>query len=681
MFRRMKWLNFMLVLGLVLLNFVGFNQSVKASQTEAAPNNTSAEDVKLKVDGMNATLSNGLLTIQFGSDGSVKSLVKNGKELVGNLNGASGDPDKHRTFYVDYHTNKVIDLVPNDFKVIKNTPEMAHIEYIDTTGILHLEYHIIMMKGESGIYSYVIAKNDNQEPANIAELRSIYRFDRNIFDHAYMSERTGEQPRYGDLEQMPKVQDETWRLPDGSVYTKYDYAGYFKENPVWGHFGNGFGAWFIPVSTEYYPGGPLKQDLLVHQDAIALNYMTGSHFGTPNLTASPGWQKMYGPWFVYINSGDNNSVVQDAQNKAREEQAKWPYQWVDESLYPLSRTTVKGHLKVADGRSASGAQVILAQPGVDPYKQTTGYIFYAQADENGNFTIPNVRPGNYSLYAYATHGTITDQLEQDNITVNGSKQDLGTINWSPDAANNYLWQLGKADRMADEFKFGNALRSYDWMNEVPADLNYTIGSSKTSEDWYYAQTQKHGSWNINFNLDKDYSGKADLKVALAAASQSPNVTVKVNGTEVNTIAINDNDQAIYRSANRSGSYHLVDIPFDASLLKQGSNTVTFTLNNGGKLMYDTVILSTDEAGSISSIRQLMDDDRVNNEIQNPIDVQLTNALNQAETALNQGKQQEAIKHMEDFVKHLDNPAMQKFINNDAKEMLHTDAASLLKSWK
>ena len=55
------------------------------------------------------------------------------------------------------------------------------------------------------------------------------------------------------------LQDETWKMPDGSIYQKYDYSGYMAEQSMWGHYGHGFGVWFMPVSREYYAGGPLRQ--------------------------------------------------------------------------------------------------------------------------------------------------------------------------------------------------------------------------------------------------------------------------------------------------------------------------------------------------------------------------------------------------------------------------------------
>src|ERR1035437_8517333 len=190
------------------------------------PSLAAAGDVQLTLHGKPAvagdyqpagvtdlTMRNGLLAITFGSDYS----------------GGGGR------------------LVADIIRVVKNTPEMAHIAVIDS-GIasrFYLEHHILLRKGESGLYGYAICGNLKNQRLG-GEMRTMYRLDRDVFDWAYVSERTGQQPRYADLVKLPAIQDETWKMPDGSIYQKYDYSGYMAENPVWGHYGHGFGVWFLP---------------------------------------------------------------------------------------------------------------------------------------------------------------------------------------------------------------------------------------------------------------------------------------------------------------------------------------------------------------------------------------------------------------------------------------------------
>ncbi len=536
-------------------------------------------------------LDNGAIALTLGPDGSATSLVKNGRELAHNLNGIVGrDPDRQRTWYIDYNAGRGR-LVADKIRIVKATPEMAHVAVIDsgTSSVFYLEHHILLLRGESGLYGYVICRNPKNARLG-GEMRSMYRLDRDIFDWAYVAERTGQQPRYAELVQLPSVQDETWKLPDGTIYQKYDYSGYLAENAMWGHYGHGFGVWFMPVSTEYYAGGPLRQDLLVHQDALILNYFQGAHYGGGGPGAFTGNEKLFGPWFTYVNTGEAAAMIADAKKKAETEQGRWPYRWMEEPLYPLERTRVSGQVKMQDGSSAAGAMVVLAKPGVEIYKQGGDFIFFGKSDGAGRFTLPHVRPGTYALYVYATQGAKTGELERDGVEIHGAAQNLGDVVWGG-PRRKLVWQIGQADRMSGEFHFGSELRNIKWIGMVPADLTYTIGRSREREDWYFAQG-KPGNWDVAFRMEQAGAGTAHLTLAIAGVSQNPRLTVSVNGNEVKTLSYG-NDAATYRAALRGARYQVEDISFPASLLTAGENTVRLALTsvgtNGG-VMYDTVKL-------------------------------------------------------------------------------------------
>lgn len=258
-----------------------------------------------------------------------------------------------------------------------------------------------------------------------------------------------------DIQNGTKSQDETWQFQNGQIYTKYDWADYEYRDHVHGLYGNGSGLWLIPVSKEYYSGGPMRQELMVHLesstgDGVLLNMLKGSHYGAQ------------------------------------------------------SETIPSGKINISNGRSAASIVVILAKPGGEFYTQGSDYIFYSKTDDNGNFNIKNVRPGSYSIYAYSTNGTITDQFEKDNINVSGLTLNLGNLNWNATQYSNFIWQIGTADRLASEFKLGNLARQYGLPAQVPSNLTYTIGQSTPANDWYYAQT-KPGNWNVNFTMSKTYT--------------------------------------------------------------------------------------------------------------------------------------------------------------------------------
>ena len=198
-----------------------------------------------------------------------------------------------------------------------------------------------------------------------------------------------------------------------------------------------------------------------------------------------------------------------------------------------------------------------------------------------------MRPGTYTLYAWQTQGPITQSFAKDGIVVSGDTLDLGAIDWDPPYHPNLLWQIGKADRMAGEFKFGDQPRNSQWMQQVPADLTFTIGQSKEINDWYFAQ--KTGTWTVKFNLDKTFSGNGYLTIAIAGGGGS--VTASINGTDVGRLSYGD-DASVRRATNRSGRYGRNEFTFPASILKQGENTLTLRANGSG-LMYDTIVLESD----------------------------------------------------------------------------------------
>ncbi len=552
------------------------------SLTQRAHTTLAASSVMLSVSGMNATVSNGIYTIKFNSAGTGTSLVWNGKELIGPAKG----------FYSSI--NGGTGFSPNQLKVVTNTSTMADIAYISSWG----ELHYVVQSGVSGLYSYFVATGIG----TVGEFRTLYRVNGSIFRNGYNSVRSIAFPTLSQINSAKVLQDSTYQLADGSIYTKYDAATYVVQDKLHGVYGSGYGVWVISPSHEYVNGGPMKQELTVHIDSnsgdgTVLNMLSASHFGTPSVAIPDG--KIYGPWLVYFNNGS----ISDAQAQAGIEDAAWPYSWLSNSHYPLSRTTVTGTLRLANGQPAAGATVILGQPGGDLYAQGADYIFSTQADANGNFSIPEVRPATYSLYAYANGGSTTggaigsatDQYELNNVNVSGSSVNLGTLTWSPTQYANSLWQIGTADRKADEFNLGSVPRQYGLFNQVPANLTYTIGQSTPANNWYYAQT-KAGTWMVNFDLSKTYSGQGHLTIALAGSARSTHVIVGVNGSSVGSFPSYTNDASIYRSANQSGYYHLFTINFAASLLRAGTNAITFratSVSSGGGVMYDTIKLGAD----------------------------------------------------------------------------------------
>lgn len=556
-------------------------------------------DVTMTVNGMTTKMSDGTWSVTINSNGRVSSLQRKGTEFLAS-NG----------IYFDYTTaNGNKGLSPSKVTVVKQSADLCEVLYSATSGNTIFEQGFIMRKGVPGLYTYVIATGtatSSSEP--VKEARVCSRLDDSMLDGYVDWRMNGRIPSNAEMAVAEKeentIQDATYRLSDGSIYTKYNWANYIERDTLHGLCGlsnNYYGLYNIPVSYEWINGGCERQELTVHatsKSPITIQMLQGEHFGGQAMVLAEGEKKLYGPFLICTTY--SKDPVKTARNQAVKEAAEWPYQWFDNALYPRERGTVHGHLNITTGQRNDSVRIVLAQEkGKDPMEMTHGYQFWTQTDANGDFELRNVRPGTYHLFAYAKTGEVTDMLEQDDIAVTVGDNDLGTVTWTPRKYSELLWMIGQNDRRSSEFHYCDTIRQYGLWNLSPKNLTFTVGESSEKTDWYYAQTQKDGTWTIKFNLDKTYSGKAHLTASLAGCTgNGSTVAVKVNGTQRGTWKPGVNDAAIYRSAVNSGRHHLLTLDFDASTLRQGSNTIVFTISGNGSnggFMYDCIKL---EAGDV-----------------------------------------------------------------------------------
>ena len=554
---------------------------------------------------------------------TVTSILVNGRELAHNLNGVDPrDPDRQHSFYIDEGGGKTR-LVCNEVRILRSSANLAEVAFVDTTSaVLRHEHHLIMRRGKPGLYGYNILRA--LTATSINEVRMNVRWDRSIFDHAFNWERgAGQQPTYGYLATQTSVADETWQvdaannagLPAGTVYTKYNWSLYHHENPMFGHYGHGFGAWFTALGgitdktlSAFYGVGPNHQDLAIHQDALILNYFGPNHYGLPAYSIPAGYTRLYGPWFVFVNAGDPanpaamiDSAAAIAQQEIAENRAG--ADWIADPLYPApaSRTLVSGRLQIADGRPADNMWAVLSPQDVAEVYTIHEPTYFVKTDANGRFTLPGIPAGTYSLYVFSAKGSITGQFKQAGIAISGTTQDLGTLVWTPTKYSTFLWQIGAADRMGGEFNLATRPddmsnpRSYEKPTLIPANLIFAIGSSWEPQDWYYAQTNS-GTWTVKFNLDRTYTGTAFLTVS-SSMQQGGTPVVAINGSSsgLSGSLPSGNDSTIARQADRSGRPLVSTVSFPASRLVVGANTITFTKGaSGSGFGWDTVLLEVNE---------------------------------------------------------------------------------------
>jgi rhamnogalacturonan endolyase len=602
-------------------------------------------------------LDNGLVRATFGRDDvgvpsgwqdvsiTATSIVVGGTELAHNLNGVDPrDPDRQHSFYVDASGGKTR-LVCSRVDVLRAEPGLVEVAFVDTTSTpLRHEHHLVMRAGRRGIYGYDIMTAVTDTVIN--EVRMNTRWDRGLLDHAYNWERgAGQQPTYAYLATQQSLQDETWRvdglnradlpspesnsgnLPAGSVYSKYDWSLYHHENPMFGHFGHGFGAWFTPLGGvtddtlgAFYGAGPQHQDLAIHQDALILNYFSRNHYGEPGYPIPAGYRRLYGPWLTFFTVADPaqpDALIAQAARTAQAEisEHRDGAPWMADPLYPsrADRTTVTGRVRLTDGRPASNFHVILSTQDSDSVFPISEPTYFVKTDADGRFQMPGIpqawkpgqtTPGSYVLYIQPADGSVTDLYRRPSVVVSGRSQDLGEITWTPTVHGTFLWQIGRSDRTGGEYALATKSpvtgkpRGYEKPSIIPADLTFTIGESWEPTHWYYAQTNR-GTWTVRFTLDRAYKGTAYLTVATAMQQGgAPTVAVNGNSSVITGALPNNNDSTIARQADRSGYPRTAVLSFPGELLTAGENNITFTHGSpapaGKGPGWDTLVLEVDE---------------------------------------------------------------------------------------
>lgn len=237
------------------------------------------------------------------------------------------------------------------------------------------------------------------------------------------------------------------------------------------------------------------------------------------------------------------------------------------------------------------------------------YEFWTEAATDGSFNICNVRPGTYQLHAVAD-GVMGAYDATVNITIRpGEKIDLGTVEWKPVRYGKMIFQIGTPNRSASEFYKGDDHWHWgmyiEYAKYFPNDINFTVGKSDPAKDWYIYHVphdttfREDGKdmgratpWTIHFNMSSKASGKATLRFGIAGSgARSLNITV--NGKDLGAFTDIGGGGASPIRDGIEGTWVERDFTFDASLLKQGENTIILTVPAGSVangMCYDVIRL-------------------------------------------------------------------------------------------
>jgi rhamnogalacturonan endolyase len=644
--------------------------------------------VTITDNGTTWTMDNGIIKIAvLKNNGNMQTILYHGVSIVGRSEYWERTPSGQVTPSV------TIDPATNG-------GERGEVAVKGVNAPMDIEVRYVLERGVSGFYTYAQYTHPASYPAGgfgenrfILQMNPTFNWlsvdkDRNQLMIANQDQRSGTVIHAKEQSILAAGNYKN------SVEHKYTYCGIIYRLPAygWSSTQDHIGIYFINPSTEYIGGGAEKMDLVCHMGATLLDYWTSGHYagGAGNsVPQGQDWKKVVGPIFVYLNALENpkepskaeldtlaatqgnptvpttwhdNSLAlwNDAMAKAVEVKAAWPYDWVSGVDYPhkSERGNVTGQVVLDDPQAATtklpNLTIGLAHPdytgtgGAFANRSGNGnlvtwqhdgnyYEFWNQGNEDGTFKITNVRPGKYTLHAFAD-GVLGEYAKTD-ITVEAGKDiDLGKIDWKPVRKGKQVWEIGYPNRNGGEFFKGDEYWLWGWNMRYallfPNDIVYTVGKSDWHKDWFFEEVphatnlgfvnpaakdpanQRFGwvnlptapgqdmwrdwgrgratTWTIKFNLDHAPKGTATLRVSLGGAD-STTLTIGVNGQTAGSIRPVSTNALRYNTDR--GVWREYSQPFNGTFLKAGENEMTLTVPAGdltSGVCYDYLRLELDE---------------------------------------------------------------------------------------
>jgi rhamnogalacturonan endolyase len=655
--------------------------------------------VTLTDNGETWTMSNGIVQMTINkANSNLTKLVYKGIDIVG-----------RSEYWERVPSGQVTASITID--PTKNGGERGEVDVTGIDGRMDIEVRYTMERGASGFYTYAqYTHHANYPAAGFGENRFILQMNPTFDWLSVDADRnmpmcSGEDTRQAVVIHAKEQSILSTGIYKNSVEHKYSYCAVMYKLPAWGwsSIKDHIGVYFMNPSIEYIGGGAGKMDLVAHMHATLLDYWTSGHYAGGagnNVPAGEEWKKTVGPIFVYFNTlsdpkptsqaeldtlkategnptipaswtANANALFNDAIEQSKVQKAKWPYQWVNGIDYPHKeqRGNVSGQIVLSDPQAATtklpNLTVGLAHPDYTgpggSFAQRSGngnlvtwehdgnyYQFWNQGAEDGKFTVTNVRPGKYTLHAFADG--VLGEFAKTDITVEAGKDiDLGKLEWKPVRNGKQIWEIGYPNRTAREFFKGDGANYWLWgwcMRYpllFPNDVTYTVGKSDPSKDWFFEQVphsettewlnpqakdpanQRFGwvkslpvgspdpwrqwgrgratTWTIKFNMDKSGKGQAALRIALGGADGA-NLGIGVNGTQVGSIRPVSTNALRYNTDN--GVWRQYTQSFDGSLLKQGENQITLTIPAGdltSGVVYDYLRLELNEDAAAQASAQ------------------------------------------------------------------------------
>jgi rhamnogalacturonan endolyase len=179
------------------------------------------------------------------------------------------------------------------FRVVSQSADRIEISMLanDPSRLtFYLDIRMALERGASGLHSYWIAKYPESMPdgLSLGQLRYAFAADDPAFRWFVVDDERGiqQRPTIAETQNWVTLQDTTYALPDGSIYSKYQNSSDLEgENHVFLISNGKVGLSLVQASKEAF-GGPTRQELTCHDyynGMILLWHPLTGHYGEPDV--------------------------------------------------------------------------------------------------------------------------------------------------------------------------------------------------------------------------------------------------------------------------------------------------------------------------------------------------------------------------------------------------------------
>lgn len=375
-----------------------------------------------------------------------------------------------------------------------------------------------------------------------------------------------------------------------------------------------------------------------------------------------------------------------------------PYK-VERYIQSISPAVLKVDGQVVNSNDAKAVKVVLKNGRIDyiVYSLNTD-VAYTVDDRfqfKGFFGVYSEKDGN-QIYAYVNDGTVISQAIVDTKaevkgTVTGFTKDMNTANEimvlldDENIDANIL--VGQYIYVENDGIRNGAYRIKGIKAQDGRNVILNIGDITLIRGWIEANNFSKGYvYDITEGTQFTIPLSTERTVGLSAVTLSSDKTVLTRAQttaltvtgELNTGVSADLSSAVIEYISSNPEVASVENGIVMAYNCGQTQIIASVTLNGVKVQSN--LLTIDVTTNAETIRSLIETYLKSGDLKGPLAPQLINSLEQSAHQLDKGSKEHAVKHMKDFLKHLNNPEMADNISKNVREILNTDVDSLIKLW-